>query len=67
MVIIMPNTFAYLNPTIQGISVSPKKAQLYIPPIKWRGDPKGHIGVYDTFFYVVSGECSLMIDGNTRY
>ena len=63
MVIIMPNTFAYLNPTIQGISVSPKKTQLYIPPIKWRGDPKGHIGVYDTFFYVVSGECSLMIDG----
>lgn len=59
----MPNTFAYLNPTIQGISVSPKKTQLYIPPIKWHGDPKGHIGVYDTFFYVVSGECSLMIDG----
>ena len=59
----MPKTFAYLKPTIQGMSVSPKKAQLYIPPIKWRGDPKGHIGVYDTFFYVVSGECSLMIDG----
>lgn len=59
----MPNTFAYLKPTIEGMSVSPKKTQLYIPPIKWRGDPKGHIGVYDTFFYVVSGECSLMIDG----
>ena len=59
----MPNTFAYLKPAIQGMSVSPKKTQLFIPPIKWRGDPKGHIGVYDTFFYIVSGECSLMIDG----
>jgi len=59
----MPNTFSYLQPTIQGMSVSPKKTQLYIPPIKWHGDPKGHVGVYDTFFYVVSGECSLMIDG----
>ena len=59
----MPNTFAYLKPAIHGMSVSPKKTQLYIPPIKWRGDPKGHIGVYDTFFYIVSGECSLMIDG----
>ena len=59
----MPNAFSYLRPKLQTVSVSPKKSQLYIPPIKWRGDPKGHIGVYDTFFYIVSGECSLMIDG----
>ncbi|MBE6645110.1 MAG: AraC family transcriptional regulator [Ruminococcaceae bacterium] len=59
----MPILQTSINPNLKSISVSPKKVQLYIPPIKWRGDPKGHIGIYDTFFYIVSGECSLMIDG----
>ena len=58
----MPNTFSYLKPTLENISISPKMVQLFIPPIKWHGDPKGHLGVYDTFFFVASGECSLMID-----
>ena len=58
----MPNTFSYLKPSLENISISPKMVQLFIPPIKWHGDPKGHMGVYDTFFYVASGECSLMID-----
>ena len=43
-------------------SLIPVATHLYIPPITWRGDPKGHIGVKDTFFYVVSGECFVMID-----
>jgi len=58
----MQNTFSYLVPKIESLKVSPKMVQLFIPPIKWHGDPKGHIGTYDTFFYVSSGECSLMID-----
>ena len=38
--------------------------QLFIPPIYWRGDPIGHIGIYDTFFLVVDGECCFIIDDN---
>ena len=61
----MPNTFSYLKPRLETISISPKMVQLFVPPIKWRGDPKGHVGKYDTFFYVVDGECSLSIDGDS--
>lgn len=61
----MTNTFSYLSPTLKSISISPKMVQLFIPPIKWHGDPKGHIGTYDTFFFVISGECSLMIDNDS--
>ena len=59
----MQTAFSYLSPSLETLSLSPKMVQLFVPPIKWRGDPRGHIGTYDTFFYVVSGECSLSIDG----
>ena len=59
----MNKPFAYLEPRLDGVTISPKLGQLFIPPIKWHGDPKGHIGTYDTFFFVVDGECSLSIDG----
>ena len=61
----MSQPFSYLKPTLDSISVSPKMVQLFVPPIKWHGDPKGHIGTYDTFFFVALGECSLSIDGST--
>ena len=61
----MKNAFSYLTPSIEALTVSPKMIQLFIPPIKWHGDPKGHIGTYDTFFFVISGECSLIIDGSS--
>ncbi|MBR2432315.1 MAG: AraC family transcriptional regulator [Clostridia bacterium] len=58
----MHNAFSYLTPEVESLTISPKMVQLFIPPVKWRGDPKGHIGTYDTFFFIVSGECSLMIE-----
>lgn len=58
----MSNVLSYLVPELENFKISPKMVQLFIPPIRWKGDPKGHIGVYDTFFYVVSGECCVIID-----
>ena len=58
----MKNVFSYLTPTLESLKLSPKMVQLFIPPISWRGDPVGHVGTYDTFFYVVTGEISLIID-----
>lgn len=58
----MKNTFAYLSPTLESLLISPKMVQLFIPPISWHGDPIGHVGTYDTFFYIASGEISLIID-----
>ncbi|MBE6701335.1 MAG: AraC family transcriptional regulator [Ruminococcaceae bacterium] len=47
---------------ISSFNLKPKMVQLYVPPIVWKGDPKGHVGVYDAFFYVVKGECYLLIE-----
>ena len=46
----------------EGFSITPIAAHLYVPPITWRGDPVGHIGKYDCFFFVLSGECYVKID-----
>lgn len=35
---------------------------MYVPPIVWKGDCIGHIGKNDTFFFVLEGECFLVID-----
>jgi AraC-like DNA-binding protein len=59
------NVLSYLVPELENFKISPKMVQLFIPPIRWKGDPKGHIGVYDTFFYVVSGECCVIIDNES--
>lgn len=61
----MSNVLSYLVPELENFKISPKMVQLFIPPIRWKGDPKGHIGVYDTFFYVVSGECCVIIDNES--
>ncbi len=37
----------------------------YVPPIIWKGDSIGHIGIEDAFFWVLEGECFLMIDEET--
>lgn len=50
------------NTEIKSIKVYPYGAHIYVPPIVWRGDPDGHVGIYDTFFYVVEGEISLFIE-----
>ena len=54
----------YINLSYTGkAEITPLAAHLYIPPITWKGDPVGHIGSYDCFFFVVSGECYVKIDG----
>ena len=37
----------------------------YVTPTSWKGDPGGHIGEFDVFFYVVEGEVILSV--GTRY
>ena len=48
-----------------GLLLHPLRTNLYLPPIRWRGDPAGHIGEQDTFFWVVRGECYVMIDSES--
>ena len=48
--------------SLPEISVNPVSVQLHIPPIVWKGDSVGHIGVEDTFFWVLEGECYLMVE-----
>ncbi len=50
------------NFNITSLCVSPVHISLYVPPIVWKGDCVGHIGGSDTFFWVLEGECFLMID-----
>lgn len=45
-----------------GYSMKPIAAHLYVPPITWKGDPVGHIGKYDCFFFLLVGECYIKID-----
>ena len=35
---------------------------MYVSPITWKGDPVGHIGLRDTFFFVVKGECYIRVE-----
>ena len=50
--------------TIHELSIKPIDIKLYIPPIVWKGDCIGHIGVNDIFFWVLEGECFLNIDSH---
>lgn len=47
---------------LKQVTVSPKVLSLYVPPIVWKGDAVGHVGVNDLFFWVLEGECFLSID-----
>lgn len=49
-------------PEQMGLLLHPLRTNLYLPPIRWKGDPAGHVGGHDTFFWVVRGECYVMID-----
>lgn len=50
------------NFSSKGISIQPVHISFHVPPGSWKGDPKGHIGKYDTFFYVIEGEIILFVD-----
>ena len=58
----MLNTYSYLMPSIKNLTLEPKIVQLFIPPIKWKGDAVGHIGNNDALFFVASGECCIIIE-----
>ncbi len=58
----MNNIYSYITPMIESLNIIPKIVQLYFPPINWKGDPKGHIGNSDAFFFVMSGECCVILD-----
>ncbi len=58
----MTDTYRNLTFADNEISLTPIAAYLYVPPITWKGDPIGHIGINDCFFFVVSGECYIKIE-----
>ncbi|MBO5007351.1 MAG: helix-turn-helix domain-containing protein [Clostridia bacterium] len=53
-----------LLPGIENLTITVHDVYLYVSSLAnaWRGDPKGHIGINDVFFYVVKGECFLKIE-----
>lgn len=48
--------------SLVNLKIKPINVRLYVPPIVWKGDSIGHIGINDVFFMVVEGECFLSID-----
>ena len=58
----MTEPYLNLSFTDNEISLTPIAAHLYVPPITWKGDPVGHIGINDCFFFIVSGECYIKIE-----
>lgn len=48
---------------IKELTVKPLDVYMYLPQITWKGDCVGHIGERDTFFWVLEGECFLLIEG----
>lgn len=46
----------------EGIHILPIYTAAFVPPMLWKGDPKGHIGDNDVFFWVLEGECFLRVD-----
>lgn len=52
--------------SIKNITLEPDSVHLYIPPIVWKGDNKGHVGVFDVFYLVLEGECFLNIGGQSQ-
>lgn len=50
--------------TTSGIHILPLGTSLFIPPMTWKGDPLGHIGENDVFFWVLEGECFLKVESD---
>lgn len=52
----------FQNFKIHELSIKPIHHQLYMPPMVWKGDCVGHVGINDNFFWVLEGECFVNID-----
>lgn len=61
----MNDPYANLGSPKSGYNLTPVAAHLYVPPITWKGDPIGHIGKYDCFFFLLQGECYIKIEENS--
>lgn len=46
----------------QNINIEIYNISYYMSPIVWKGDKIGHTGYSDAFFWVLEGECFLIID-----
>ena len=51
---------------LEKLEISPSRTSLYVSPILWKGDPIGHIGQNDVFFFVLEGECYLDVASETH-
>ena len=54
----------FFNP--ENLEISLSRTSLYVSPILWKGDPVGHVGANDVFFFVLEGECYLNIASETH-
>lgn len=50
---------------LNNLKITPISVHLYVPPILWKGDRIGHIGMHDVFFLVLEGECFLNVDAQS--
>jgi len=50
---------------LKNLLIEPVETSLYIPPIVWKGDSLGHLGINDLFFFVLEGECFLNVDNES--
>lgn len=48
--------------SLSELTIIPIEICLYVPPIVWKGDAVGHVGINDLFFWVVEGECFLSVE-----
>ena len=53
------------NFKLENLLIEPLYIGLYVPPIVWKGDAVGHMGINDTFFWVLEGECFLTVDSQS--
>ena len=53
---------ADLTLKLENLKIKPVSVHLYVPPILWKGDRKGHMGEHNVFFFVLEGECFLSVD-----
>ena len=49
---------------IDKLTLKPISINFYVPPVVWKGDPVGHIGEKDVFFWILEGEIILFIDSD---
>ena len=52
---------------INHVTIKPLYTRFYVPPISWKGDPVGHIGNNDTFFWLNEGEAILFVESESYH